>query len=315
MILVWGMPNDRPLAAVRAALARQNQAVFFLDQNDILDTHVDLSVDRMVGGVLRCGADTVALGDITAAYLRPYDFLRLPALADAPADVTTRAAATSDAMLCWSELTPALVLNRPSAMASNQSKPHQLALIHAQGFRVPETLLTTDAGEVEAFWERHGELIYKSMSGVRSIVGRLTPEHRKRFACLAHSPAQFQQWIPGHDVRVHVVGGQVFACNVISPAIDYRYPRSEEEAPQIIACCLPEEVALRCCSLAASLGLDLAGIDLRRSPEGEWYCFEVNPSPAFTFYAEATGQPMEDAVAGLLAQGQDRLLGRLPFDP
>lgn len=126
------------------------------------------------------------------------------------------------------------------------------------------------------------------MSGVRSIVRRLTPLHRTRFAALAHSPAQFQQWIAGHDVRVHVVGRQVFPRNVVSSAIDYRYPRSEEEVPRITPCCLPEEIALRCCCLAASLGL---------------HCFEVNPSPAFTFYAEATEQPIEHAVAALLAQG------------
>jgi glutathione synthase/RimK-type ligase-like ATP-grasp enzyme len=199
-------------------------------------------------------------------------------------------------------------------MASNQSKPHQLALIHAQGFRVPETLLTTDAAEVEAFWERHGEIIYKSMSGVRSIVSRFTPEHRARFGDLAHSPTQFQQWIQGHDVRVHVAGEEVFACDVDSSAIDYRYPRSEGEAPRIAPCCLPGELASRCRRLAASLGLDLAGIDLRRTPEGEWYCFEVNSSPAFTFYAEATGQPMDDAVARLLADDTDvlRLQGCWP---
>jgi hypothetical protein len=303
MILVWGVPNDRPVAAVRAALERRNQPVFFLNQHDVLDTEMDLSVDGMVEGALRSRTGEVALGDVTAAYLRPYDSVRLPALANAPPNAVAHAAALDDAILCWSELASARVVNRPSAMASNQSKPHQLALIHAQGFRVPETLVTTDAAKVEAFWERHGEIIYKSMSGVRSIVSRLTPEHRARFGDLAHSPVQFQQWIRGHDVRVHVAGEEVFACNIGSSAIDYRYPRCEEEAPRIAPCCLPGELAGRCRRLAASLGLDLAGIDLRRTPEGEWYCFEVNPSPAFTFYAESTGQPIDDAVARLLADG------------
>jgi len=301
MILVWGVPNDRPVAAVRAALERRHEPVFFLNQHDVLDTEMDLSVNSSVEGVLRLGADEVELGAITAAYLRPYDSVRLPEVADAPPEAAARAAAFDDAMLCWSELTSARVVNRPSAMASNQSKPHQLALIHAQGFRVPETLITTDAAEVEAFWQRHGEIIYKSMSGVRSIVSRVTPEHRVRFSGLAHSLTQFQQWIPGRDVRVHVAGEEVFACDVGSSAIDYRYPRNGEEAPQIAPYCLPVELAVRCRRLAASLALDLAGIDLRCTPEGEWYCFEVNPSPAFTFYAEVIRQPIDDAVARLLA--------------
>ena len=301
MILVWGVPNDRPVAAVRAALERRNEPVYFLNQHDVLDTEIDMSVGGIVEGVLRSGTGEVELSAITAAYLRPYDSARLPALADAAPEVAARAADVDDAMLCWSELTSARVVNRPSAMASNQSKLHQLALIYAQGFRVPETIATTDAAELESFWDRHGEIIYKSISGVRSIVSRLTPEHRARFGDLAHSPVQFQQWIPGHDVRVHVAGREVFACDVDSSAIDYRYPRNEEEVPRIAACCLPAELADRCRGLATSLGLDLAGIDLRRTPENEWYCFEVNPSPAFTFYAEATGQPMVDAVARLLA--------------
>jgi D-alanine-D-alanine ligase-like ATP-grasp enzyme len=28
----------------------------------------------------------------------------------------------------------------------------------------------------------------------------------------------------------------------------------------------------------------VAGIDLRRTPSGEWYCFEVNPSPAYSWF-------------------------------
>lgn len=48
------------------------------------------------------------------------------------------------------------------------------------------------------------------------------------------------------------------------------------------------------------MGLLLAGIALRRTPEGGWVCFEVNPSPGFSFYEEATGQPIAAAVADLL---------------
>ena len=39
----------------------------------------------------------------------------------------------------------------------------------------------------------------------------------------------------------------------------------------------------------------------RRRPAGDWYCFEANPSPAFTFYEDATGQPIGRSIAALLA--------------
>jgi glutathione synthase/RimK-type ligase-like ATP-grasp enzyme len=53
--------------------------------------------------------------------------------------------------------------------------------------------------------------------------------------------------------------------------------------------------------MARDMQLLFAGIDLRRTPAGDWYCFEVNPSPGFTFYESATGQPIAAAVARFLA--------------
>lgn len=65
------------------------------------------------------------------------------------------------------------------------------------------------------------------------------------------------------------------------------------------AACLPDPWPQRCQALAADMGLLLAGIDLRRTPDGEWYCFEVNPSPAFSYY-DRFGQGITGAVARLL---------------
>jgi len=49
------------------------------------------------------------------------------------------------------------------------------------------------------------------------------------------------------------------------------------------------------------MGLGFAGIDLRRTPDGELICFEVNPSPAFSYYEAQTGQPIAEALAAYLA--------------
>ncbi|MGD9852191.1 MAG: hypothetical protein AB7T38_13075 [Nitrospirales bacterium] len=55
--------------------------------------------------------------------------------------------------------------------------------------------------------------------------------------------------------------------------------------------------------MAKGLGLCLAGIDLRRTVDGHYYCFEVNISPAFTFYEHQTGQRIGDALVDLLWRG------------
>jgi glutathione synthase/RimK-type ligase-like ATP-grasp enzyme len=258
-------------------------------------------VDSVVTGRLKLPDGDMRLEDISGAYIRPYETSRLRTIAGAPDHARARVAALDDALLGWSEITAARVVNRPSAMASNHSKPYQSSLIHAQGFDIPETLITTDKDALEAFWEKHQSIVYKSISGVRSIVAKVTPAHRERFATLANCPTQFQQWIPGTDFRAHVVGGEVFACRVESAATDYRYPDRVEDTPEIQAQELPADIAERCGSLAASMGLLLAGIDLRRTPDERWFCFEVNPSPGFTYYEQASGQPIADGIARLLA--------------
>ena len=300
MILVWSVPKDSAASAVAAALERLGAEARFFDQHDALQAELELSVDSGVNGRLRLPDGDVKLEEISGAYIRPYESSRLQTIACAPDQARTRAAALDNALLGWSEITAARVVNRPSAMASNHSKPYQTSIIHAQGFDVPETLVTTDKDALEAFWEKHRSIVYKSISGVRSIVTEVTPAHRERFAALANCPTQFQQRIPGTDFRAHVVGGEIFGCRVESAATDYRYPGRKEDAPKIQAQDLPADIAERCGSLAASLGLLLAGIDLRRTPDERWFCFEVNPSPGFTYYEQASGQPISEAIARLL---------------
>ena len=130
-----------------------------------------------------------------------------------------------------------------------------------------------------------------------------TPRAR-RLADLRWCPTQFQQYITGRDFRVHTVGDEVFACEIISQADDYRYAARQGHDVELRAATLAVDCAERCLALARSLGLAVAGIDLRRTPAGEWFCFEVNPSPAFSYYESATGQPIAEAIAGLLVSNK-----------
>jgi RimK-like ATP-grasp domain len=305
VILLWGLPNDGPLHAVHAALRARHEPVCFLDQHQIAAMALDLTVGPTVHGTLRLRDDLIALEAISAVYARPYDVRRLPALRNAGplSPLWRHGLALDDGLQAWVEVTPALVVNRPSSMASNGSKPYQAALIRNMGLDVPDTLVTTDPDAALAFRELHKSVIYKSTSGVRSVVSRLGPEHHDRLVDIGNCPTQFQQYVAGVDCRVHVVGDTVFAAEIASDADDYRYAGRTGRSIDIRACALEPDLSEQCCRLAAKLGLHVAGIDLRRTPEGRWYCFEVNPSPGFTFYQEATGQKIAEAIAMLLAGG------------
>ena len=189
-------------------------------------------------------------------------------------------------------------------MAGNGSKPYQLAQIVRSGFRVPGYHRHDRSGRSFAPFGRTTDRYLQVGKLVRSRVSRLTPEHLERFGDVASCPTQFQRCIAGTDYRVHVVGAKIFACEVQSEADDYRYPGPHEVS--FSSCSVPSEVEDRCRRLAAAMNLFVAGIDLRRSYlDDAWYCFEVNPSPGFTYYEEATGLPIGNAVARLLAAGAD----------
>jgi hypothetical protein len=303
MILLWGLPGDRPLKAVHNILRRLGHPVELLDQRAVLHTEIELCVSSTVEGTLRFKNKTISLNTVTAVYLRPYDSRRLPdiVLAGQGSQAWQHALEVEDILMSWVELTPALVVNRPTAMATNSSKPYQAKLIQSLGFEIPDTLITTDPNAALDFWKRHDAVIYKSVSGIRSIVSRLTAEHLERLQDVAWCPTQFQQYVPGTDYRVHIVGKEIYTCKILSSADDYRYAVQQGNGVTIQPDTLPEGIASRCKMLAASMNLSLAGLDLRRTPNDHWYCFEVNPSPGFSYFQEATNQPIDEAVARLLA--------------
>jgi glutathione synthase/RimK-type ligase-like ATP-grasp enzyme len=97
-----------------------------------------------------------------------------------------------DTLTRWAEIAPARVVNRVAPMGSNFSKPYQAQLIQRYGFEVQETLITNDPELVREFRAKHGRVIYKLISGVRSIVQTLTDEDMDRLESIRWCPTQFQ---------------------------------------------------------------------------------------------------------------------------
>lgn len=252
----------------------------------------------------------VDLEDLTGVYIRYLGSEgRLAPPNVAPADVPAMYFEYDTGLMALLEDLPCAVVNRLGGGMSNNSKAYQALLVRQCGLLTPPTLVTNDPAAAQRFYEDcQGEVIYKSLSGVRSIVRRLQPEQLERLSLLRHGPAQFQGFIPGENVRVHTVGDQLFATRVHSDVVDYRYASREGRTVEMEPTILPSAIAGSCARLARELDLLLAGIDLKETPNGDYYCFEVNPCPGFLYYERHSGQPISAALAGLLHDGLQPLL-------
>lgn len=305
LVVFWGTAGDQQIYRILREVSRLGADTVLLDDRSMTKSHIDLFVDSKIDGVLTIADRTVDLQSIDSLYARPVETATFSDVA-APEDrITerTHVRRLTTALLAYCDISAALVVNRPSAGSSNSSKPLQLRQLAQLGFTVPDTIITTDIEEVTAFWDRHGEVIYKSISGIRSRVRRLRHYDADRLTDVTFCPVQFQQWIPGLDVRVHVVGDEVFACEIESGTDDYRFTSSDDGRPLFRSIKLPETLESRCRSACSEMGLLLAGIDFRHTKEDEWYCLEINPCPAFAYYERETGHDIARAVARLLLSG------------
>jgi glutathione synthase/RimK-type ligase-like ATP-grasp enzyme len=245
------------------------------------------------------------LDELTGVYIRylgPEGRLPLPNLE--PDLVQTMYSEYDAGLMLLLEDLPCAVVNRLGGGMSNNSKAYQALLVRQCGLLTPPTLVTNDPLSAQQFFEENqGEVIYKSLSGIRSIVRRVQPEQLARLPLLRNGPAQFQSFIPGENVRVHTVGDQLFATRVHSETVDYRYASREGGNVEMEPATLPPAIAESCLRLARELDLLLTGIDLKETPDGDYYCFEVNPCPGFLYYEKYTRQPISTALASLLHRG------------
>ncbi len=297
MILVYGLADDPPIACLVAALQAAGAHYLLLDiaALELASLQLEVGPAGVAGALVVAGVRT-ALADIRAVYARPLE----PRVAHLPAAAQQQALALHRQLVEWLDVAPAQVASRPAAMQANASKPLQAQWIGEAGFLVPPTLVTSDEAEVRAFQKTHGRVVFKSLSGIRSIVTELDATWLSRMHRLVQLPTQFQAHVPGVDVRVHVVGQQALAAQITSTATDYRYAQRSGTTARVAATTLPAAVAARCVAMSQAMGLPLSGIDLRRRPDGQYVCFEVNPMPAFSYFEAESGLPIAAALAGWL---------------
>ncbi len=297
------MPGDSPFELVADAL--EELSIPFIIINPRKFEEVDLIIhyhNGIMKGEISINADSYDLSTFLGIYNRAVDFSQIPeAQSLSPGDFQ-RHSLTFKLLNNWIETSNMRVLNKASAMSSNSSKPYQLSIIQPF-FEVPDTLITNSLAEVHRFQKPATGLIYKSASGVRSIVKSFNEQQASNVNNIQYCPTLFQERLEGVNYRVHVVGQEIFAIKALSDSVDYRYSSNDGNKTDLVPIELNEKIREKCIALSQALHLPLAGIDLFECNDGRWFCFEVNPSPGFSYFETQTGQPISRAIAQYLSEG------------
>jgi glutathione synthase/RimK-type ligase-like ATP-grasp enzyme len=304
MILVCGESADPVVGLLCRQLHEHDYSYLLLD----LAAHPkDFRVfwtwnGRYPDGYIASPSWKLNLEDLTSVFVRysPMDERMRPPHTDSKKRSVKRAEWDA-ALVTLLDCLPCLVVNRPGSSLSTRSKLFQALHIRSCGLLTPRTLVATDPEAALQFYEECGrQVIFKSVSRVPSVVCMMEDEDLERLPLLRHGPTQFQEFVPGTNIRVHTIGESWIATRIHSNTVDYRYPGPHQQSVEMEPMTLPCDIAAGCVRLARQLNLAFTGIDLKETPTGNYYCFEVNSSPVFDHYELKSGQSIGAFLANFL---------------
>jgi RimK-like ATP-grasp domain len=304
MILVCGSANDRVVQYTCAGFQRQKCDFRYLNLSSYPVTFrvTWCRSSRSVTGRLSSSDWIVRWNKVTGVFVRYPDLSACQMANNLPAE--SKVAVLNENNLALQAVLESLgcpVINPLSSILSNQSKPYQALLIRESGFRVPLSIVTNDLRESHDFVKAcGGRVIAKPMHAGTNRIRAFSLTDFNDYDFSQRPPLHLQKIILGDDIRVHTVGKRCFAVRIRSSELDYHTVERQHLKMEEIS--LPEEIAHACLRLSARLDLQLAGIDLKETDDGEYYCFEANPSPEFPFYEVSNKQRIASEI-GLLLSG------------
>jgi len=198
-----------------------------------------------------------------------------------------------------------LYVNHPHRVGDAEFKPSGLAVAVSAGFLVPPTLITSSPDAARAFIKQHGPVIYKPLynpvyriDGVSSVVKIAEVAVEDIDDSVAGTAHLFQQRVEKiSDVRVTVIGDQVFAVRIDSDLLDWRTDysrlRYSVDTP-------PPGVTEALHAYLSHFGLVFGAFDFAVDRAGRWWFLECNPSGQWYWLEDETGLPMLAAMADLL---------------
>jgi hypothetical protein len=309
MIIIAGIPSEEPVSFVIKSAENLGIDHFVFNQRKAFKYDICFSAsNNLEEAFLYADGEKIDLLKIDGIYYRMMESAILPenrnrSTTSLDDEQKIKLNFINDLFTNICDILPCRIANRPKNMNSNFSKLYQGKFILNAGLRFPETIITNVPEKVRNMKKEQGELIFKSISSTRSIVKKLDFLSEPRLKYLKFLPTQFQECLKGNNIRVHVVGDKIFAAEISTESIDYRYAASDNNEIQMVRVNLPEKIKSKCFQLSEALSLPLCGIDIFRTFKNEFYCFEANPCPGYSYYQNLAGLKISDAIVKYLAYG------------
>lgn len=297
-ILIIGAQEDYHAQYMLAACKENGLQAHIFDTANF-PQHDGISWDpASAEGVLHLSAADIPFSQIKSVFWSSISECKIPELSD----IRQQHIAQNDAFSTLRTLlmeTRIKWCNGWQAFQYHKVKPRQLAAVKALGALIPATYIGNSPKALTRFCLSQGKTIYKPVYGgahCAELTSPLLDSHHLRDV-LRVSPVTIQQYIDGTNVRTFVIGEKVFSAEIDSDATDFR---SDEDAT-LRAIDLPEHVASLARQINSRLGMRWTAIDWRRTPDGEYYFLEANPSPMFVFFEQQTKHPLTETLVSLLA--------------
>ncbi len=192
-------------------------------------------------------------------------------------------------------------ISHPEATRLAGNKILQLAAARRCGFRIPRTLVSSDAADVRAFCEAlQYNVVAKVVAGTPTetiLTGRVSRELLADDRAITLCPAIYQEFIEGsRHIRINVFGSCVSAALLETEQLDWRYPLNCNATPYDI----DAATTARLQSVLHDLHLRMGIFDLKIDRNGEPVFLEVNPQGQFLWLEGLCGIPLTQMFVDFL---------------
>ena len=309
MILIVSYPGEEHTVEVVQRLEQRGREVHLLDLAEFPakslafswpNTHRGLyTIDNHLGSI-----DLRKVGVGWWRRIRPF------CVDDKVGDPSARAfveSETSQAVCGMLDALGCQWVNDRAADDKAQHKPYQWAVANQIGLNLPRTLVTNKPEEARRFIEEIGigKVIFKAFLASYDAwreTRLVMREDVDKLELVRYAPVIFQEYIEGVDLRITAIGDKLFPAEIdarkTSYPVDMRMVVGESDVKAVR---LPSKVEKALLKLQHELGLSFGAIDMRRTSDGKYYFFEVNPAGQWLFVEQRSGLAISDAMADHLS--------------